>query len=230
MGQKLGVYVASYNNPVFLRQCLLQIAAQTRLPDVLAIHENVHTTSYRWVVEDVITKLQANGVEVALYHSPYPLLMPTFFCRPLKALIKAGCEIFNKIDVDDIIYAHHLAVQESLFVAHQPADYVVNTQSELLVLLNKGGYKYSPKVDFGMWNPTGAHPNAIIFNRAVAEAFVEAMFTHAGEEADDAILAKHVFPQFNGKRALYPPTMCYVAHSRTWSTWQWADDPPPEVK
>jgi hypothetical protein len=108
---KLGVYVCSYNQPVFLRHCLLQILHQSRRPDVLAIHENVNAKSYKHMVKDVLDSLEAEGVQVLYHHTPHSLPMPTFFCQPLQALLDAGCDLINKVDVDDLIYEHHFATQ-----------------------------------------------------------------------------------------------------------------------
>jgi hypothetical protein len=223
---KLGVYIASHNQPVFLRHSLLQVLNQTRLPDVLAVHENVHPKSYRWVVEDVIDALGVAGVKVIYQHTPDAMPMPTFFRPPLQALLDEGCDYFNKVDPDDIIYAKHFETQLGL-IDGSGHDYAMNANSQLVVLLNAGGYKYSPKVDFGTWNPTGAHPDAIIFNRKVAESFVAAMDVY--REPDDVVLAKYVFPSFKGSKRYEDPTMCYAAHGKTISTLCWSNTPPPEV-
>jgi hypothetical protein len=111
-------------------------------------------------------------------------------------------------------------------------DFAMNANSELLVLMNKGGYKYNPSLDFGIWNPTGSHPNNIIFNRAVAKEFVRemAIIRNAPHGLnDDVILAQFVLPKFKGIKVHRAPTSCYVAHNKTASTSHWADVPPPEV-
>jgi hypothetical protein len=232
LSNRLGVYVASYNNPVFLRHCLLQFLYQSRLPDVLVIHENASEKSYKWAVDDIIPGLMRAGVHVLYIHTPHSMPMPTFFIPPLQALLDLGCDLFIKADVDDIFYEQHLAIQEAMIFnpqLQQPEhDFAMNANSELLVLMNKGGYKHSASVDFGTWNPTGAHPNNIIFNRSIAKEFVREMAIPRGYN-DDVILATYVLPKFKGVKVHRAPTSCYVAHNKTASTSHWADVPPPEV-
>ena len=238
MSRKLGVYVASYNQPVFLRTCLLQILHQSRLPDVVSIHENVNERSYRWAVQDVIETLEREGndVKVIYRHTPHSLPMPAFFIQPLQALLDEGCDLICKADVDDLLYVSHFEQLEEMIFNPQlqepDFDYAMNANSELLVLLNKGGYKYNPLVDFGTWNPTGAHPNNIVFNKAVAKEFVAQMGFNRNPPNgynDDVILANYVLPKFKGRKVHAQPTGCYVAHNKTASTSIWADVPPPEV-
>jgi hypothetical protein len=233
---KLGVYLATYQNPVFLRHCLLQILHQSRRPNVLAVHENANEKSYKGMVQDVIYSLEHEGVEIIYHHTPHAMPMPTFFIQPLQALLDAGCDLFNKVDQDDLLYVDHLYEQEKLMFnpqLQQPEwDFAMNANSELLVLLNKGGYKHSPSVDFGTWNPTGAHPNSIVFGRAVAQEFVREMAIPRNAPFgynDDVILANFVLPKFKGVKVHRQPTSCFVAHGRNVSVAQWSDFPPSEV-
>jgi hypothetical protein len=233
---KLGIYVASYNNPVFLRHCLLQILHQSRRPDVLAIHQNADAESYSWAVKDVLTSLEYGRTEVVYLHMSHSMAMPTFFIWPLQALLDLGCDLFIKADHDDIFYDSHLAEQEKLMFnpqLQQPEwDFAMNANSGLLVLMNKGGYKYSPSVDFGIWNPTGAHPNSIIFNRSVAQEFVREMGIPRNAPHglnDDVVLATYVLPKFKGIKVHRQPSSCFVAHGRNVSVSQWSDVPPQEV-
>jgi hypothetical protein len=111
-------------------------------------------------------------------------------------------------------------------------DFAMNANSELLVLMNKGGYKYNSSLDFGIWNPTGSHPNNIIFNRAVAKEFVREMAIPRNAPHglnDDVILATFVLPKFKGIKVHRTPTACFVAHGRNVSVAQWSDVPPIEV-
>lgn len=225
---KLGVYVASYQQPVFLRHCLLQLLNQKRLPDVISIHENANSRSYLWAVEDIIGELVNKGVDVIHKHSPNRFDAPLYFCPALQGLIDADCDLYNKVDVDDIIYRDHLSTLVSLIGSgNSQLDYAMNVSSSVLALLETGGYKYARQVNFGSINPTGAHPNSIIFNRAVAEAFSLMMHTFSGKN-DDTILAEKVLPNFKGNRVFAKPTMCYVAHGKNVSTAHWSTNPPAE--
>ena len=224
----LGVYVASYNQPVFLRHCLLQIAAQTRLPDVLAIYENATKTSSYWAIHDVVENLTDNGVIIDYRHSSERHIMPTFFCLPLQILIDRGCDLFQKLDVDDIYYKWHLGYLESLADTHPSFDAMVNRNSGLLVIPNSGDYKAKDSIEWGMYNPIGGHPNNLIFRKNVAEVFVKAMAEHTGYN-DDVVFDRYVRPHFRYGILSDIPTSCYVAHNKTVSTSNWCDNPPAEV-
>jgi hypothetical protein len=224
---KLGVYVCSYNQPVFLRHCLLQILLQSRHPDVLSIHENGDHRSYRGMVEDVLDLLEARGVEVVYKHTPASMVMPTFFAPALQALIDEDCDLYQKVDVDDIIYWNHLE-RQMLLMRSGEYDIAMNTRAELLVLPTVGHYRHNHDVDFGIWNPTGAHPNNIIFNRAVADAFVTELKKPSGEN-DDAVFAAKVMPKFHVRRKAMDATSCFVAHGKNVSVAGWATNPPPEA-
>jgi hypothetical protein len=229
---KLGVYLATYGNPVMLRHCLLQILHQSRLPNVVAVHENAGAESYLPLVCDVVGSLIREGVKVVYHHTPHAMSMPTFFIKPLQTLIDEGCDLFNKLDHDDIYGWDHLAAQEELIFnpqLQQPDfDYAINRNAGLLVLLNRGGYKHKSSVNFGIWNPTGAHPNNIIFSRALAKEFVAQLSFPTGLN-DDVILAQYVLPRFKGLTVSAEPTSCFVSHGRNVSTAQWSDVPPDEA-
>jgi hypothetical protein len=226
---KLGVYVASYNQPVFLRHCLLQIAAQTRLPDVLSVHENANPRSYLNMVEDVLQILHDKGVTIRYKHSAYPYSMPLYFCWPIEKLIEEGAGLIQKIDVDDIIYTTHLQMQETLGEAlSEDQHYALNPNSGLLVIPHNGSYRHNPSVDFSIWNPTGAHPNNIIFTHVLAKEFVVELGKHSLMN-DDAVLAEFVMPNFKGLTVPGKPTSCFVAHGRNVSVAHWATTPPPEA-
>jgi hypothetical protein len=229
---KLGVYLATYGNPVMLRHCLLQILCQSRLPDVVSIHENAGAESYQHLVQDVLDRLSFKGVHVIYRYTPQSLPMPTFFIRPLQELIDADCALYCKVDHDDLLFEHHFAAQEELIFNPQlqepDFDYAMNANSELLVLLNQGGYKHSKSVDFGIWNPIGAHPNSLIFNKAVAKDFVAQLSFPTGLN-DDAVFAKYVMPKFKGLKVKAKPTSCFVAHGRNVSVANWSEVPPSEA-
>jgi hypothetical protein len=210
-----------------LRHCLLQILHQSRRPDVIAVHENAGRKSHRSMVEDVFTSLRIEGVDVIYQYTPDKLPMPEFFCWPLDVLLGLGCDYINKVDHDDLLYHNHFESQLSL-IESTNNDYAMNANAGLLVLSNKGGYRHNPSVDFGTWNPTGAHPNNIIFNRAVAKEFVAQMFAHHGLN-DDAVLAAYVLPKFKGVKFHTEPTSCFVAHGKNVSVAGWSDVPPQEV-
>jgi len=72
---KVGVLVPTFNRPDLLRACVLQLAAQSRPPDVVCIFQNGNPHSYQWAVEDILSRGYALATiyreDVAADHDPY---------------------------------------------------------------------------------------------------------------------------------------------------------------
>jgi hypothetical protein len=200
---------------------------------VIVVHENGHWRPCEWAVLDVYHTLRERGVDVRTTHNVLSEMAPDYYRKPLETLYyEEGCELFLKADTDDIFYSCHISRMRDLMLdkhdKRNEYDYALNTDSEVVVLANKGEYLYNPRVDFGIWNPTGANTNAIIFNRAVAAHYI-AMLRASPGIPDDVTIAQKVLPHFKGLRVSDHPTLCYVSHGKNISTPRWADHPPPEV-
>jgi hypothetical protein len=226
---KFGVYLPTHNNPVYLRHCLLQVLNQDVLPDYLAIFENGHSRSYEWAIGDVLESLKQAGVTCMHGHTGLKVMQPEFCRIPLERLFnEAGCDLFAMLASDDIIYSGHFAsMVASIQEFGDRVRWTGNLSSQLLVLPREGNYKYNPRVNFAKWNPTGAQPNTIIFDRAVAWDYLGEL-NRSSNQPDDVVLSR-VLARFPGKILDNKPQVCYVCHGKNTSTAHWADNPPPEV-
>lgn len=232
---KLGVYIATHNQPYFLRSCLLQLERQDRQPSVIAIHENGHTNPYlNWSCDDILPRLSHRS-EILFAHSPVKLPAPFFHYLPLKQLVDAGCTRFVKFDHDDIFKEDHLSNLEYVFwklsKEGQDSDFhwVGNLRSGVTIL-RTDDCEFYDWVDFGQFNPIGGMSDAFMFDRAVAEQYLQDMRDVAGSGlADDWILHKYTLPKFRGELFDGKPTSVYVSHGRNTSTAHWMKQTPAEL-
>jgi len=213
--KKLGVYVANHNNPMFLRMCLLQIANQTRKPDVLAIHMNNQPNSSTWAVRDIIPKLRERGTVVIGKLSPGPIQHPDFHLPPLEILFEQGCELFTKFDHDDFFYEEHIESLEKEMT--DDVDVVAQKYFEALIIPQDA--QYQARMTEMNQNPTLAMSDAILFNRVFAEQYIKDMKAAATGWPDDEVMAE-TMRKFRVKRYGCKPTCCYVIHgTNTSSSW-----------
>lgn len=229
---KLGVYIASHNNPMFLRHALLQLEAQSVLPATVAIHENGHPeSSYHNVIADVLIRLHNKDVQIMHDHTPAGLSHPYFHYLPLKRLLEYGdCNYFTKFDHDDIFYENHLETLKNAVHTQRPNLQWVGQRRADVLVLNSKQYLYRYNREF-VWNPLGGPSDSFMFNHAVADEYLNNMMDRAGTgEADDWILHKYTLPKFpNGRMLEGKATMCYVSHGRNDSTAHWVVKPPDEL-
>ena len=76
---KVGVMIPTYNRPDLLRSCFLQFAAQSRAPDVICIHQNGVSDSYRWAIADLRVPAQ-----IGWLHTPAQLPQHQWYSIPLQ--------------------------------------------------------------------------------------------------------------------------------------------------
>lgn len=243
---RLGLYIASHNNPVFLRNALLQLEAQTMLPNAVAVHENGHEEAARTkrMCDEVIARLHSKGVDFRFDHSPVSLGHPFHHYLPLKRLVEElPCDYYTKWDHDDIFYEDHLKnlsraahtiirtgfAQTVQFEARR--DWAGFSQADVLIL-NPKAYVYRPDLNFGVFNPLGGMSDCFMFSHRVAEQYLKHMLSRAGKnEADDYILQMYTLPLFPyGGVFKHTPTACYVSHGRNDSTAHWVRQTPEEIR
>ncbi len=217
--QKLGVYIASHKNAIFLRLCLLQLAAQTRRPDVVAVCENGHPFKFRPLVEDVLQGLESRGTLIRYLHSGASMVSPHFHMAALGMLLQEGCDLYTKFDHDDFFYTHHLAVLEEKVRGYDAA---IGRFCEMLIQPLKGYGFIKPLFDFGVMNPTGGMSDACMFNRAFAEQYMADMKRMVEQRPDgiedDYVMGKVTMPKFKVNAFRGAPTTCYVTHGANSST------------
>ncbi len=216
---KIGVYLPTHCNPLFLRLAVLQLMAQHTRPAVIAIHENNHERSYLWAVKDVLEIVANSGVEVIHDFTPARLEEPEFYRVPLMRLIESGCEVFFKFDDDDFFYASHI---EHGVEQLQGFDYTINRLAEILVLPYRSKHVYFPAAPFDL-NPTGCMSDSVCFNRRFAVAYEEALRSADPGTPDDVVMSA-VQKGFRGNIVGARATTCYVTHGANISTAGWAEE------
>lgn len=242
---RLGLYVASHNNPVFLRNTILQLEAQTRLPDVVSIHENSHAEASigKRMCQEPMRRLEGQGVKFVVAHSPDNLGHPFNHYVPLKRLVEDhACDYYTKWDHDDIFYQDHLRdLMDSLWADVKTdkerygrwlLDWRGMRKADVLIL-NPKAYEYKPDIDFSLFNPLGGMSDCFIFSHAVAQQYLKHMVSRAGKnEADDHILSTYTLPLFpyGGVQRDRQATACYVSHGRNDSTAHWIRQTPEELR
>jgi hypothetical protein len=215
---KIGVYLPTHCNPLFLRLAILQLMAQRTRPAVIAIHENNHECSYLWAARDVLEIVANSGVEIIHDFTPARLEEPEFYRVPLMRLIESNCEVFFKFDDDDFFYADHI---EHGVEQLQGFDYTINRLAEVLVLPYRGKYVHIPAAPFDL-NPTGCMSDSVCFNRRLAIAYEKALRSAQSGTPDDVVM-NAVQKGFRGNIVVERATTCYVTHGANISTAGWAE-------
>lgn len=203
---KIGVYLATHNNPMFLRFTMLQIINQTCLPHVVSIHENGDPRSYLWAIRDLLDTPEVRSMTVLHDHSPYKEPKPLWHSIPLGKAYMAGCDVFLKFDQDDFVYNNHIA---TMIKALEGYDCTLNTQADVMTLYpNKPYLAY--RAQFTL-NPTQGMSDSVCFNRAFANEYLQDML-NSPNEFDDVVLAYKTMPKFRVNRINQEPTTGFVMH------------------
>lgn len=204
---KLGVSLATHNNPVLLRSAFSQLLLQTRLPDCIAVYINGTKGEYSFIIKDLAAYARELGVEVLVKYDGQKVSHPMPHQVPLKMLLDAGMELFTKFDQDDIILTNHLEFLLSLM--DNDTDFAGNKLSDVLV--NKPGQPivYTEAMDW-YWNPTMCASDCTVFNRRTALSMYLAMVNSPGVP-DDVTMAT-VIAKVRTKLVKMKPTLIYVSH------------------
>lgn len=207
---KVGVMVPTFNRPDLLRACVLQLAAQSRPPDLICVHQNGHPDSYIWAVEDLRT-----AGELVWIHTPQQIPQHQWYAVPLRYLLQAGCTHFFWTDHDDIYLRDHIAAGlEDL----RDADFSVSRRCGLL--FTKGPqFRYAPQVEFTSHAP-GGMSSTMCFGRAFAEQLLADLLADTVHHYSDNVLAHVTMPRFrcrvSGRR-----TAIYHAHEGSLTSHPW---------
>lgn len=234
---KIATYTPTKARPVQLRMMMLQMLAQTRPPDVMVVLENgLSQESCWWAVEDVVRQLEDRHVKVIHLNIPTDLPNPDFYMIPLAEAIKLECDVYFKIDDDDLYFADHILSLSSKLgiftvttgydkvkaVYTAGLDFAINSQCSTLTLPFGGGYSYSEHVDFGAINPTGGMSDNCCFTHKFAEQYVKDMMEAPVGMADDAVMANITMPKFKCLKGSFNTTACYVSHGTNMTTVYWS--------
>jgi hypothetical protein len=220
---KLGVYLTTYNNPMFFRMAVLQVLAQTIRPHVLVIHENNHANSYLWSANDLLRSAQAQGMEIFTIHNPKIERVQDWYLFPIQKLIEENCDYLFKFDHDDIYYSNHI---ESLSaVLDSGYEFAINRNSGRLILKPGQPHTYDQNVDFSTTHGPGGMSPSMAFTRRFAISNVKDLQEAPGNIWEDDITARQTMPRFDGKIAWVSsdsPTACYVCYGGNQSSPHWA--------
>jgi hypothetical protein len=222
---KIGVYLCSGPNPIFLRAIMLQLEAQRWLPRYIAVHENSFSQpSYQWCCEDVSARLYRRGVDVLYLHTPTKCSIAGRFGVALQMLLATDCDTFLCMGADNFFYEEHIETLAGMLGTH---DWVLNTNNEALLVRYKpaGNFLYNSTGNLA-WNPIGGMPDNIVYNRKFAEIYAADLAKSA--EAEDIVMGRTVGHEgLDCARIAGPTTCCYVSHGTNESTANWQDGPPP---
>jgi len=220
---KVGVYIATHNNPLFLRLCLSQVAIQSRLPDMVAIHENTHPQSYMWAVDDIAESLKSKAVIILHDITHETIKHPLYHRKPLQRLFDEGCDVFFKLDHDDFFRINH--IEHGLTQLSKGVDFNLNTLTAILLLPYRAGYVYMTPQPITRLNPLGGPAMTLCFNRTVAERYLAVMSDAASYGKQDDEVFRGIMQEFRGT---FTPecTTVYVIHGTNDSIRDWTEDEP----
>jgi len=185
----VGVMVPTYQRPDLLRACMLQLAAQSRAPDVICVHQNGVSDSYRWVIEDLRIPSQ-----IAWLHTPVQLPQHQWYSIPLKYLIEQNCSHFFWADHGDLYRRDHI---EKGVADLQDCDCSLPNHAALLVT-GAAEYRMDPDFDFGARAPGGL-ASGMCFNRKFARALLDDLAEDQSHIYTHDVIAQVTCPRFRCK-------------------------------
>jgi hypothetical protein len=221
---RLGVYITSHNNPLFLRFCVLQVLAQTVQPHLLVIHENNHETSYLWAANDLLAQAHAQGMKVIAIHNQRINRVQDWHLIAIQKLIEEQCDYYFKFDHDDIYFRNHIErLTEVLDLGY---DFVINKTAGRLILTPGQPYRYEPNIDFGKIHGPGGMSASLAFTRKFAMTnVIDLQEANSSKVWEDDITARQTMPKYEGKTVWITsdaPTTCYVSYGGNVSSAHWA--------
>lgn len=205
--------VPTYNRPDMLRSCVLQMAAQSRPPDVICVHQNGSPDSYVWSVADLRIRPR-----IVWIHTPRQIPQHQWYATPLKYLLEDGCTHFFWADHDDMYLHEHVATGLRELENH---DFSIARFCGVLYT-KAGDYRYSPDIEFASHAP-GGMSSTMCFNRAFAAQLYQDLLADRETGYSDNVLANVTMPRFrcyvSARR-----TAVYHSHAGSVSSSIWLDD------
>lgn len=193
---KVGVMVPTFNRPDLARACVLQLLAQSRLPDIVCVHQNGHPDRYDWAIADLRT-----ASELVWMHSPVRLPQHQWYAIPLQLLIERGCTHFFWVDHDDLYLRDHV---ERGLEDLRDFDFSVSRRCGLL-FTKPSEYRYAQEVEFTSHAPGPGMSSTMCFNRAFAQQLLADLSSDTQHHYSDNVVAHVTMPKFR----------CHVSTRRT---------------
>lgn len=208
---KVGVLVPTFNRPDLLRSCVLQLAQQSRPPDVICVHQNGHPDSYLWSVADLRLAPQ-----LVWLHTPHKIEQHQWYAVPLRHLLAQGCTHFFWADHDDLYLREHVAAGLDEL---KDFDFSVSRRSGLL-FTKAADYRYGEEVEFTSHAP-GGMSSTMCFNRAFAEQLLQDLEQDTQHQYSDNVVAHVTMPRFRCKVSQTRRTCIYHSHDGSVTSAGW---------
>ncbi|MDQ2990118.1 MAG: glycosyltransferase family 2 protein [Pseudomonadota bacterium] len=209
---KVGVMVPTFNRPDLLRSSVLQLASQSRPPDVICVFQNGNAQSYQWAVEDLRT-----ASRLIWMHTAQRVRQHDWYAVPLRQLLELNCTHFFWADDDDLYLHDHVASGLAELEEH---DFSVSRHCGLLFTRARD-FRYRHEVEFTSHAP-GGMSSTMCFNRAFAQELLRDISADTSGQYTDGVLARVTMPKFrchvSGRR-----TSIYHAHDGSTTSQGWLD-------
>jgi hypothetical protein len=211
MPPKVGVMIPTYMRPDLLRSCVAQFALQTRQPDIICVHQNGVSDSYRWAVEDL------GGVvpTIKWLHTAVQLPQHQWYSIPLKHLIEQGCSHIFWADHDHLYLRTHI---EKGLEDLKDFDFSVSPRCGLLYT-KSNAYRYNAEVNFTSHAP-GGMSSTMCFTRKFAKVLLADIEEDKDHYYTDNVVAKVTMPKFRCKVS-DRLTSIYHSHEGSLTSHEW---------
>jgi len=212
MAQRVGVLVPTHNRPDLLRGCVLQLAAQSRIPDLVCVHQNGHPERYDWCVADLRLPFR-----LAWLHTPQRLRQHDWYAVPLEHLLAEGCTHFFWADHDEMYLRDHVAAGLA-----ELDGWAFSVSRRCGLLYTRGTqWRYAPQVEFTAHAP-GGMSSSMCFTRPFAQQLLQDLRTDREHAYADQVVARVTMPRFacflSARR-----TAVYHAHEGSQTSAGWLD-------
>jgi hypothetical protein len=209
---KVGVMIPTFNRPDLLRSSVLQLASQSRPPDVICVFQNGNPQSYQWAVEDLRT-----ASRLIWMHTRQRVRQHDWYAVPLRQLLDLECTHFFWADDDDLYLHDHVASGLADLKDH---DFSVSRRCGLLFTRARR-FGYQHEVEFTSHAP-GGMSSTMCFNRAFAQELLQDISADNSGRYTDSVLATVTMPKFRCHLSSRR-TSIYHAHDGSMTSQTWVE-------
>jgi hypothetical protein len=211
--RRVGIILPTYNRPDLLRACVLQMAAQSRPPDVVCVHQNGHPEPYTWAVADLRIQPRVDWI-----HTPQQIPQHQWYAIPLRHLLQQGCTHFFWTDHDDLYMSNHI---EAGLAELAGCDFSVALHCG--VLTTRGTeWRHVKDIAFTTHAP-GGMSSTMCFNRPFATQLLHDLVNDTQHYYSDNVVAHVTMPKFRCLVSTTRRTAIYHAHEGSLTSRDWLD-------
>lgn len=218
--------IPTSGRPYMARCAALQLACQTRVPDIVCFHQNGHReqVSYERQVSDV--RLSRKWI-----HTPYRVDIEEWYSKPLSWLLDDSCDAILYCDDDDVYYSDHV---ERTLRELDDADLVIRNRCSVLKTVyapNDSWCEFIEDTSFTAHADAGVS-SSMAFSRRFAVQLLADLEKNLSDKRSD--LPHHSFPdevvhrvtasrpEFHVRYvSAQPSTMAYVVHAGSCTSNMW---------